>query len=149
MADIDRQTYIYYVVVQKALEDNILTLDESDLLDIITQNFSIGQEIVDKVTSHFDGENKFEVTPEQIAQFKADADFENDRKCFKNVLIQALADEKITKDELEIIKVLRDLLDISEEVRAAIYTEVREEIERRFEEEHRDYMMERFSDWAG
>ena len=149
MAEINRETYIYFVVVEKALEDKILTLDESDLLDIITENFNISQNTIDTVTAHFDGESKIEITPEQVQQFKSEADFEKDREVFKNVLIQALADEKITKDELEIIKSLRDLLDIGEETRAQIYQEVREEIERRFEEEHKDYMMERFQDWAG
>lgn len=149
MAELNRETYIYFIVVKKALEDNILTLDESDLLDIIVENFSIGQGTIDTVTTHFDGENKIEITDEQVAEFNAQADFEKDRECFKNVLIQALADEKITKDELEIIKVLRDILNIHEETRVKIYQEVREEIERQFEEEHRDYMMERFQDWAG
>jgi uncharacterized tellurite resistance protein B-like protein len=149
LAEINRETFIYFVVVEKALEDNILTLDESDLLDIITENFNINQNTIDTVTAHFDGESKIEITPEQVQKFKAEANFDKDREVFKNVLIQALADEKITKDELEIIKSLRDLLDIGEETRAQIYQEVREEIERRFEEEHKDYMMERFQDWAG
>lgn len=135
-------------VVKKALEDNVLTLDESDLLDIITDNFNINQETIDLVTGHFDGSEKVEITEDQIAQFRKDADFAKDREVFKNVLIQALADEKITRDELEIIKALRDLLNIEQDTREEIYAEVRDEIERRFEEEHKDYMMERFQDWT-
>jgi len=130
----------------QALQDKILTLDESDLLDIITQNLKITQETIDLVTAHFDGDAKIEVTPEQAENFRSEADPAKDKEIFKNVLIQALADEKISKDELEIIKALTDLLNIQKDARTQIYSDVKEEIERRFEEERKDYMMERFSD---
>jgi hypothetical protein len=145
----NRESYIYMMVVQKVLEDNILTLDESNLLDIITQNFNIDQETIDTVMTHFDGDKKIIITDEDRKNLEHQTDFEKERKIFKTVLLQALDDEKITKDELEILKVLRDLFYITKDVREQIYLEVREEIEKRYEEEHKDYMIERFQDWTG
>jgi hypothetical protein len=145
----NRESYIYMMVVQKVLEDNILTLDESNLLDIITQNFNIDQETIDTVMTHFDGDKKIIISDEDRKNLEHQTDFDKERKIFKNVLLQALDDEKITKDELEILKVLRDLFYITKDVREQIYLEVREEIEKRYEEEHKDYMIERFQDWTG
>lgn len=139
----NRDAYIYMQVVQKILEDNLLTLDESELLDIITQNLNIEKDTVEAVTAHFAHEARIEITEEQIAQFGSQTEPKRDKKIFKNVLIQALADEKITKDELEIIKVLLDLLHISKEDRDNIYKEVKKEITQKYEPQ-KEQMLQKF-----
>jgi uncharacterized tellurite resistance protein B-like protein len=139
----NRDVYIYMQVVNKILEDNILTLDESELLDIITQNLDVDKDTVDAVTAHYAGEAKIELTEDQIAQFQTHTEPKRDKKIFKSVLIQALADEKITKDELEIIKVLLDLLHIGKEDRDNIYKEVKKEIIKRYEPQ-KEQMLQKF-----
>jgi len=139
----NRDAYIYMQVVHKILEDNILTLDESELLDIITQNLDVDKDTVDGVTAHFAGEARIELTEAQIAQFGSQTEPKRDKRIFKSVLIQALADEKITKDELEIIKVLLDLLHIGKEDRDNIYKEVKKEIIQKYEPQ-KEQMLQKF-----
>ena len=140
---LNRDAYIYMQVVQKVLEDNILTLDESDLLDIITQNLELDQATVEAVTAHFSGEAKIDLSEAQAAEFESQTDPKRDKSIFKHVLIQALADEKITRDELEIIKVLLDLLHIEKEDRDRIYKDVKKEIAKKYEPQ-KEQMLKKF-----
>ncbi len=119
---------IYYMMMEQALEDNYLSMDEGNILDIITAKMDIPSDSVKMIIAHFKGKEKIHVDNIDYSLLDNKKLAGKYRSTFKAIVKEALKDEQITRDEFALINALRDIIGISQDERQAIYNEVREEL---------------------
>ncbi|RAH15667.1 MAG: hypothetical protein CMB56_002300 [Methanobacteriota archaeon] len=104
--NLERSKYLYYMTVEKALDDNIITGDESKILSILGKSLYLEENIQQEIMNSFrEGNNSFDfdldkVEEPGIGEFTA----------YQSALIAALDDEIITDDEWALLDILRELM---------------------------------------
>ncbi len=104
----ERSKYLYYMTVETALDDNIITGDESQILSILGKSLYLDEKIQqDIINSLQEGKDLFdfnldEVEKPGIGEFTA----------YQSALIAALDDEIITDDEWALLDILSELMAI-------------------------------------
>ena len=104
----ERSKYLYYLTVETALDDNIISGDESQILSILAKSLYID-------------ENSQEEILISLQEGKPSPDFDFDvvekpgvgeATAYQSALIGALDDEIITDDEWALLDILRELMAI-------------------------------------
>ncbi len=104
----ERSKYLYYMTVETALDDNIITGDESQILSILGKSLYLDEKTQqDIINSLQEGKDLFdfnldEVEKPGIGEFTA----------YQSALIAALDDEIITDDEWALLDILSELMAI-------------------------------------
>ena len=119
---------IYMAVMEKAVEDGYLSLDEGNILDIMIAELDLNQETVDAMIDHFDKVKAFEVTEEDLKTLEDPGIGEKYASTFKAIVKEALKDEQITREEFALINTFREITNIAKNDRQRIYNEVRTEL---------------------
>ena len=122
--NLERSKYLYYMTVETALDDEIITGEESQILSILAKSLDIDEatqkEIINSLTG--DGNNySFDYNSvEKPGVGEASA--------YQSALIGALDDEVITEDEWALLDILRELMDIQPNEHSMIEQSIRSRI---------------------
>ncbi len=118
---------IYMALMEKAMEDEVLTHEEKRILRIIRENMNIPENEVKLIKDHFgEGDNIDESTLD--LSLLEDEDLATKyRNSFKLIVKEALYDCGISRDEFAMIFVLSAIIKISNEERELIFKEIKDE----------------------
>ena len=105
---LERSIYLYYMTVETALDDNIISGDESQILSILARSLYINENTQEEILISL-----------QEGKPSPDFDFNVVEKpgvgevtAYQSALIGALDDEIITDDEWALLDILRELMAI-------------------------------------
>jgi len=126
---VDRHYYIYLKTMEKAYEDQVITSDETNLLNIVVAQFGFTSEQVIAALKHVRGQEKLQWTAAQEQGFINGSEPDSDRDLYSQIIMQALADDTITNDEWAIINQLRLLFAFTDAQHDAIEQSVMKKIE--------------------
>lgn len=104
--NLERSKYLYYMTVEMALDDSIITGDESQILSILGKSLYLDDKTQQEIRESLqEGREIFnfnleEVEKPGIGEFTA----------YQSALIAALDDEIITDDEWALLDILRELM---------------------------------------
>jgi len=120
----ERSKYLYYMTVETALEDKIITGDESQILSILAKSLDIDEftqkEIINSLKEGTDNYSFDHDLVEKPGVGEASA--------YQSALIGALDDEVITEDEWALLDILRELMVIQPNQHSMIEQSIRSRI---------------------
>jgi len=119
----DRGRYILLRIVEVAMEDDILTDDESAILDVIASVMGLGSS---------DVQDSLAIASGSMSSPHSDNDIRahnrrhlGDMALYQNVLITSLDDEVITDDEMAMLDVLRRVLRLQSDEHSMMVEQIR------------------------
>jgi|TARA_B100001741_G_C16288015_1_gene475467 hypothetical protein len=120
----ERSKYLYYMTVETALDDEIITGDESQILSILAKSLDI-DEITQKeiINSLKEGTDNYSFDPDLVEKPGV-----GEASAYQSALIGALDDEVITEDEWALLDILRELMVIQPNQHSMIEESIRSRI---------------------
>ena len=139
---------IYTETVKKALEDGIITRDEGKLLKSLRSSLGITESMHEKLEQGFRKGKEILIEDEdKELNLKDEIYPDMYAETYKNAVITALKDKKITQDEFRILDYLRQAFDISLEEHGKVEKEVRDELNKTYKVGVTDMVWDRFNYW--
>ena len=108
---VNRNSYIFYCILEQALEDEVITFDEHNILEILRAELSVSKADGDELREVAKGTLAYPFDQKHIDRWKGSVP--GDKTVYQTVLIAALDDENISEDEWAMLNVLKSLLKIS------------------------------------
>ena len=103
----ERSKYLYYMTVETALEDNVISGDESQILSILAKSLYLDESTQEEILSSLQ-----EGTPLEFDFDLVEKTGVGEASAYQSALIGALDDEIITDDEWALLDILRELMGI-------------------------------------
>lgn len=108
---VTRNSYLFYCVLEQALEDEVITFDEHNILEILRVELNLSTKEVEELRQVAEGSRSYPFDQKHIDRWKGQ--ITGDLTIYQSVLIAALDDENITEDEWAMLNVLKSLLSVS------------------------------------
>ncbi|MAO70098.1 MAG: hypothetical protein CL983_03340 [Euryarchaeota archaeon] len=120
----ERSKYLYYMTVETALDDEIITGDESQILSILAKSLDVDEATQKEIINSLKGDG---------SNYSFDYDLVEkpglgEASAYQSALIGALDDEVITEDEWALLDILRELMDIQPNEHSMIEQSIRSRI---------------------
>ncbi|MEA3559802.1 MAG: hypothetical protein U9R75_11165 [Candidatus Thermoplasmatota archaeon] len=122
----DREEYIYYQFMKKVTEDEYISLDESGLILILEDRLGLSDDRMDEIMEWVEKRKKPPLSEEGMEELKNDtSNHLYELKVYERILEESLKDEKIEKDEKNLLFMLTEIMNVSEEERGTIYNRIK------------------------
>tara|TARA_B100001996_G_scaffold171119_1_gene130540 strand:+ start:4209 stop:4649 length:441 start_codon:yes stop_codon:yes gene_type:complete len=116
-----RSRYLYYITVETALDDGIITGDESQILSILAKSLDIDEITQNEILGILrEGKDSPEFDYEVVEEPGI-----GEASAYQSALIGALDDDVITDDEWALLDILRELMSIQPNQHSMIEESVR------------------------
>jgi len=116
-----RSKYLYYMTVETALDDGIITGDESQILSLLAKSLDLDENAQNEILGSLrEGKD----TPDFDYELVEESGI-GEASAYQSALIGALDDEIITDDEWALLDILRELIGIQPNQHSMIEESVR------------------------
>ncbi|MFO8050958.1 MAG: hypothetical protein R6V01_04585 [Thermoplasmatota archaeon] len=123
----NREEYIYYQFMKKVTEDEFISLDESGLILILEERLGLSDDKMDEIMGWIQEGKEPPLDENEMEALKRDtSNHIYELKVYEDILEEALTDERIEKEEKDLILMLTDIMNVSEEERTEIYDRIKE-----------------------
>lgn len=123
----NREDYIYYQFMKKVTEDEYISLDESGLILILEDRLGLSDDRMDEIMGWIQDERGPQVDREEMERLKNDtSNHEYELRIYELILGEALKDVKIERDEKDLLMMLTEIMNVTEEERQEIYDRIKE-----------------------
>ena len=122
--NLERSKYLYYMTVETALDDEIITGEESQILSILAKSLDVDEATQKEIINSLKGEsNNYSFDYNLVEKPGV-----GEASAYQSALIGALDDEVITEDEWALLDILRELMDIQPNEHSMIEQSIRSRI---------------------
>jgi len=116
-----RSKYLYYMTVETALDDGIITGDESQILSLLAKSLDLDENAQNEILGSLrEGKD----TPDFDYEIVEESGI-GEASAYQSALIGALDDDIITDDEWALLDILRELIGIQPNQHSMIEESVR------------------------
>ena len=137
----ERSKYLYFMTLETALADGIITGDESQILSILAKSLGLDEHIQNEVLDSLRDDN---VAPDVDFNQCDEKSGIGEVSAYQSALIGALDDEIITDDEWALLDMLREEMDIQPNQHSMIEEAIRSRIANMDENENLLNRLDRF-----
>ena len=138
--NLERSKYLYYMTVETALDDKIITGDESQILSILAKSLYLDETIQkDIIESLQEGKKSINFDYEIV-----EVPGIGEAAAYQSALIGALDDEIITDDEWALLDILSELMAIQPNQHSMIEQSIRSRVTSLGENENLVDRLDRF-----
>lgn len=123
----DREEYIYYQFMKTVTQDEFISLDESGLILILEDRLGLSDDKMDEIMGWIEEGKNAPVPEEEIERLKHDtSNHIYELKVYEKIMKEALEDERIEKEEKDLLFMLTEIMNVSEVERSEIYDRIKE-----------------------
>ncbi len=138
--NLERSKYLYYMTVETALDDEIITGDESQILSILAKSLDIDENTQNEIINSLkEGNDNYSFDFDVV-----ETPGVGEASAYQSALIGALDDEVITEDEWALLDILRELMAIQPNQHSMIEQSIRSRILNLDENENLMNRLDRF-----
>ena len=122
----NREEYIYYTFMKKVTEDKYISLDESGLILILEDKLGLTDDRMDDIMGWIEEGDQNHISEGELEVLSNDnSNHLYELSIYESILKEALKDEAIEREEMDLILTLTSIMNISKEERSKIYDHIK------------------------